>query len=143
MRVRQLFLVVTLVMASATIAAAQADPQPWPRYQWRYERPFLHYRLSPDRLRTMERALERAEQVRERARERAEQVWERARTRPLERLNSFRDRELAVRDRLNDRMSADLWRGMAVRERAMERVRTRMDRVREEQRVLRRRWRTI
>jgi hypothetical protein len=132
MRVRQLFLVVALVMASATIAPAQADPQPWPRYQWRYERPFLPYRFSPDRIRTMERALERAEQVRERAR-----------TRSLERLNSFRDRELAVRDRLNNRLSADLWRGMEARERAMERVRARLDRVRDEQRVLRRRWRAI
>jgi hypothetical protein len=132
MRVRQLFLVAALVTASATIAAGQADPRPWSRYQWRYERPFLHYRLSPDRMRNLEHALERAEQVRERAR-----------THSLERLQSVRDRQLAVRDRLNDRMSSDLRRGMAARERAMERVRERLDRVREEQWLLRRRWRRI
>jgi len=132
MPVRQLLLVAALVAASATIATAQADPRPWSRDQWRYERPFLHYRLSPDRMRTLERALERAEQVRERVR-----------THSLERLDRFRDRELAVRDRLRDRMSADRWRGMAERERAMERVRERLDRVRDEQRALRRRWQRI
>ena len=132
MRVRQLLLVAALVAASATIAAAQADPRPWSRYQWRYERPFLHYRLSPDRMRTLERALDRAERVRERLR-----------TNSFERLNGFRGRELIVRDRLNDRIRADLWRGMAARERAMDRVRERLDRVRDEQRVLRGRWRRI
>jgi hypothetical protein len=132
MRVRQLLLVAALVATSATIAAAQADPRPWSRYQWRSERPFLHYRFSPDRMRTLERALERAEQVRERAR-----------VHSRERLNTLRDRELAVRDRLNDRMRGDLWRGMAARERAMERVRERLDRVREEQWLPRRRWRRI
>ncbi|HJR36012.1 MAG TPA: hypothetical protein VJ817_13740 [Gemmatimonadales bacterium] len=132
MRVRQLLLVAALVAASATVVAAQADPRPWPRYQWRYQRPFLHYRLSPDRMRTLERALERAEQVRERAR-----------VHSLERLNTLRDRELAVRDRLNDRMRGQLWRGMAARDRAMERVRERLDRVREEQWLSRRRWRRI
>lgn len=132
MRVRQLLLVAALAAASATIAAAQVDPRPWSRYQWRYERPFLHYRFSPDRMRTLERALERAEQVRERAR-----------THSLDRLNRFRDRELAVRDRLRDRLSADRWRGMAERERAMERVRDRLDRVRDEQLLSRRRWRRI
>lgn len=132
MRVRQLLLVAALVAASATIAAAQADPRPWSRYQWRYERPFLHYRLSPDRMRTLERALERAEQVRERAR-----------VHSRDRLKTLRDRELAVRDRLNDRMRGDLWRGMAAGERAMERVRERLDRVRDEQWLLRRRWRRI
>lgn len=132
MRVRQLLLVAGLVAVSATIASAQADPRPWSRYQWRHERPFLHYRLSPDRMRTLERALERAEQVRERVR-----------TRSLERLNRVRDRELAVRDRRWDRMSAGRWRGMAERERAMDRVRERLDRVRDEQLLLRRRWRRI
>lgn len=132
MRVRQLLLVAALVAASATVVAAQTDPRPGPRNQWRYQRPFLHYRLSPDRMRTLERALERAEQVRERAR-----------VQSLERLNTLRDRELAVRDRLNDRMRGQLWRGMAARERAMERVRERLDRVREEQWLSRRRWRRI
>lgn len=132
MRVRQLLLVAALVAASATIAAAQADPRPWSRYQWRYERPFLHYRLSPDRMQTLERALERAERVRERLR-----------TNSFERLNSFREREFMVRDRLNERMRSDLGRGMAARERAMDRVRERLDRVRDEQRVLRGRWRRI
>lgn len=132
MRVRQLLLVAALVAASASVAAAQADPQPWLRYQWRYERPFLRYRLSPDRMRTLERALERAEQVREHAR-----------TRSLERLNSVRDRQLAVRERLNDRRSADLRRGMAARERAMDRAWERLDRVRAEQGLVRRRWRRI
>jgi hypothetical protein len=132
MRVRQLLLVAALAATSATIAAAQTDPRPWSRYQWRYERPFLHYRLSPDRMRTLERALERAELVRERAR-----------THSLEQLSRFRDRELAVRDRLRDRMSADRWRGMSERGRAMERVRERLDQVRDEQRVLRRRWQRI
>ena len=132
MRVRQLLLVATLVAASATLAAAQANPRPWSRYQWRSERPFLHYRLSPDRMRTLERALDRAEQVRERVR-----------THSLERLSRARDRELAVRDRIFDRMSSDRWQGMAVRERAVERVRERLDRVRDEQLLSRRRWRRI
>ena len=132
MRVRQLFLVAALVAASATIAAAQADPRPWSRYDWRSERPHIHFRFGPERMRTLERALERGERVRERVR-----------TNSFERLNSFRDRELMVRDRLNDRMSADLWRGIAARERAMNRVRERLDRVRDEQRVLRGRWRRI
>ena len=126
MPVRHLLLAAALVAASATIVAAQ------PRYQWRDQRPFLHYRLSPDRMRTLERAFERAERVRERAR-----------VHSLERLNTLRDRELVVRDRLNDRMRGELWRGMAARERAMERVRERLDRVREEQWLSRRRSRRI
>ena len=129
MRVRQLLLVAALVAASATIAAAQADPAPGPASSGA-TRPFLHYRLSPDRMRTLERALERAEQVRERAR-----------VNSLERFNTLRDRELAVRDR--PVMRGDLLRGMAERERAMGRVRERLDRVREEQGLLRRRWRRI
>jgi hypothetical protein len=133
MRVRQILLVAALIAGSAALASAQADPRPEPRAEWRYERPHFHFRFAPDRMRTLERALDRAERVRERVR-----------THSLERLNSFRDRELAVRDRLNDRMSADLWRGIEARERAMERVRDRLDRVRDQHRLLlRRRWRTI
>ena len=80
-------------------------------------------------MRTLERALERAEQVRERAR-----------VNSLERLNTLRD-PLAVRDRPEDARRS--LRGMAERERAMGRVRERLDRVREEQGLLRRRWRRI
>ena len=67
MRVRQLLLVAALVAASCDIAAPRRTPPPVPLAVALRAAP-LHYRLSPERMRTLERALERAEQVRERAR---------------------------------------------------------------------------
>src|SRR5687768_5178744 len=49
MRVRQLLLVAALAATSATIAAAQTDPRPRSRYEWRSERPHIHFRFGPDR----------------------------------------------------------------------------------------------
>jgi hypothetical protein len=87
------------------------------------------FRMAPERMRAVEGALERARL--------------RAQTLSGDRLHRIRDRELEMRERMAERMNTSFRRGMIERERAMDRVRERLDRVRDEQRVLRRRWRTI
>ncbi len=87
------------------------------------------FRMAPERMRTVERALARARL--------------RSQTLTSDRLQRIRDRELSVRDRLSERMNAGFRRSLVERERAMNRVRERLDRVREEQWLSRRRWRRI
>jgi hypothetical protein len=138
MRLRYSLLVTSLLAGSVTAAAGQtAEPErplirrPWVRLE-PFRRPMMdtyRFRMAPDRMRSVERALERARL--------------RAETLSGDRLRRMRERELVARERFSDRMNAGLRRGMVERERAMDRVRERLDRVRDEQRVLRRRWRTI
>ena len=133
-------LLVTSLLAGAVSPAAGQDPEPerravrrpWVRLQPPVRRPMLEtyrFRMAPERMRTVERALERARL--------------RSQTLSSDRLQRFRDRELAVRARLSERMNAGLRRSVVERERAMDRVRERLDRVRDEQWMLRRRWRRI
>jgi hypothetical protein len=143
MRLRHCLLATTLIAGTVTAAAAQ-DPnpelrperRPWIRIEPNDRRPlsdFYRFRVGTDRRRIVERALERAEQIRARARDRS-----------LDRLDSMRDREFAMRDRLTDRLNASLRRERVTGERAMERVRERLDRLRDDHRYLiRRRARTI
>ena len=161
MRLRHCLLATSLVAGMVTTSAAQ-DPNPEPRPERRswvlvephFRRPFLDrysFRMEPERMRIMERALERSEwarlDARERGRrqvERAEQIRDRARDRALDRLDRVRDHEFAVRNRLSERRNADLHRERLSRERAMERVRERLDQMREDHRyIIRRRSRTI
>jgi hypothetical protein len=86
------------------------------------------FRMAPERMRSVERALERARL--------------RSETLTSDRLQRIRGRELAVRERLSERMNAGLRRSLVERERTMDRARERLDRVRDEQ-LLRRRWRRI
>lgn len=137
MRLRYCLLVATMLAGSVTAAAAQVpDPEPplirrpWVRLE-PFRRPMLdtyRFRMAPDRMRAVERAVERAR---------------RAQIRSGDRLSRMRQRELVVRERLSERLNAGVRRGMVERGRTLDRVRERLDRVRDEQRVLRRRWRTI
>jgi hypothetical protein len=137
MRLRYCLLVATLLAGSVTAAAGQVpDPEP-PRIRRPWvkleplRRPMMdtyRFRMAPDRMRAVERALERAR---------------RAQITSGDRLSRMRERELVVRERFSERLNSGLRRGMAERERTMDRVRERLDRLRDEQRVLRRRWRTI
>lgn len=133
-------LLVTSLLAGTVTAASGQDPEPERRAVRRpgvwleqpFRRPLMEthrFRMAPDRMRAVERALERARL--------------RAQTLSGDRLQRVRERELAVRERMAERMNPSFRRGMIERERAMERVRERLDRVRDEHRVLRRRWRTI
>ena len=133
-------LLVTSLLAGAGSPAAGQDPEPerraarrpWVRLELPFRRPMLEtyrFRMAPERMRTVERALERARL--------------RSQTLNGDRLQRFRDRELALRDRVSERMSAGFRRSLVERERAMDRVRERLDRVRDEQWLLRRRWRRI
>jgi len=161
MRLRHCLLATTLLAGTVTVAAAQ-DPNPAPRSERRdwiriephYRRPLtdLHqFRMIPDRMRIVERALERSERARRDAMDRvrsrpelAERMRDRARDRSLDRLDQVRDREFAMRDRLSDRLNENLRKEWVIRERAMERVRERLDRLRDDHRYLmRRRSRTI
>jgi len=139
MRLRHCLLVTGLLAGTVTAANGQdADPAPragrrhWIRQEPLVRRPMVgsyRLRMGPERMRMVERALDRV----------------RVRTNSLsrDRLERMRERELAVRERVSDRMNTSLRRGMLERERAMDRVRERLDRMLDEHRVLRRRWRTI
>lgn len=132
-------LLVTSLLAGAVSPLASQDPEPERRAvrpRIRLELPFrrpmmetYRFRMAPERMRTVERALARARL--------------RSQTLTSDRLQRIRDRELAVRDRLSERMNAGFRRSLVERERAMNRVRERLDRVREEQWLSRRRWRRI
>jgi hypothetical protein len=139
MRLRYCFLVTGLMAGTVTAASGQ-DPEPgrravrrpWVRLEQPFRRPMMEthrFRMAPERMRAVEGALERARL--------------RAQTLSGDRLHRIRDRELEMRERMAERMNTSFRRGMIERERAMDRVRERLDRVRDEQRVLRRRWRTI
>jgi hypothetical protein len=133
-------LLVTSLLAGAVSPAASQDPEPsrrevrrpWVRLELPLRRPMMQnyrFRMAPERMRTVERALERARL--------------RSQTLTNDRVQRVRDRELAVRERLSERLNAGFRRSLVERERAMDRVRERVDRVREEQWLLRRRWRRI
>jgi hypothetical protein len=139
MRLRHCLLVTSLLAGTVTAATGQ-DPDPasragrrhWIRLEPLVRRPMMEsyrLRMGPERMRMVERVLDRV----------------RVRTQSLsrDRLERMRERELAVRERFSDRMNTSLRRSMVERERAMGRVRERLDRMRDEHRVLRRRWRTI
>lgn len=160
MRLGHCLLATSLLAGSATSVAAQnPDPEPRPERRWiRIEpgsrRPFsdfYRYRMAPDRMRIVERALERSARARssalDQARSRvelAERMRARASDRSLDQLDRMRDREFAMRDGQSERLRINLRRNQEIRERSMERVRERMDRLRDEHRVMiRRRSRTI
>jgi hypothetical protein len=126
------------LLAGAVSPVAGQDPEPerrarpWIRLEPPFRRHMLEtyrFRMAPERLRTVERALERARL--------------RSQTLTSDRLQRIRDRELAVRERPSERMNAGFRRSLVERERAVDRVRERLDRVRDEQWLLRRRWRRI
>ena len=139
MRLRHCLLVTSLLAGTVTAATGQnpdsaprAGRRHWIRLEPQVRRPMMEsyrLRMGPERMRMVERALDRV----------------RVRTQSLsrERLDRMRERELAVRERVSDRMNTSLRRSMVERERAMDRVRERLDRMRDEHRLLRRRWRTI
>lgn len=133
-------LLATSLLAGAVSPLAGQDPEPqrgvvrrpWVRLEPPFRRPMLEtyrFRVTPERMGTAERALERARL--------------RSQTLTSDRLQRIRDRELAVRGRLSERMSAGFRRSLIERERALDRVRERLDRVRDEQWLVRRRWRRI
>ena len=139
MHIRCCLLVACLLAGAASPGAGQ-DPEPerravrrpWIRLEPSFRRPLMEtyrLRLAPERMRIVERALERTRL--------------RSQTLTGDRLQRLRERELAVRERLSERMNAGFRRSLVERERAMDRVRERLDRVRDEQRLLRRRWRRI
>lgn len=159
MRPGHWLLATTLLAGTATAAAAQ-DPErrperrEWIRLEPNYRRPmtdFYRFRMDPERMRIVERSLERAERVRTQALDRvrsqvdrAARVRVHARDRALDQLDRMRDREWAMRDRVSDRANSSLRRSLEMRERTMERVRERMDKLRDEHRyMIRRRLRTI
>jgi len=132
-------LLATSLLAGAVSPLASQDPEPERRavrprirQEPQFRRPMIEthrFRMAPERMRTAERALERARL--------------RSQTLTSDRLQRIRDRELAVRGRLSERMSAGFRRSLIERERALDRVRERLDRVRDEQWLVRRRWRRI
>jgi hypothetical protein len=170
MRVPHRLLIAALLVGVAVPAVAQ-DPEARAERRARVRvEPYFSYpldghvrlRATRDRMRMVERALERAGEVRvhalERAGEvrahalsrvrgrldRAERVRVEARSHQLRGLELSRERGLLTRERMADRWRGELDRSMVARERAMDRVRDRLDRVRVEQRLSqRRRWRTI
>ena len=157
MRPGHWLLATTLLAGSVTAAAAQ-DPDPERRREWirlepSFRRPMTdlyRFRMNPER-RIVERALERSERVRIQAMDRvrsrvdrAERVRLQLQGRALERLGRVRDHEWAMRDRVSDRVNSSLRRSLELRERTMDRVRERMDKLRDEHRIMiRRRLRTI
>ena len=138
MHIRYCLLAASLLAGAVNPLAGQ-DPEPerravrpWIRLEPSFRRPMMEtyrLRMAPERMRTVERALERARL--------------RSRTLTSDRLQRIRDRELAVRERPSERMNSGFRRSLVERERAMDRVRERLDRVREEQWLSRRRWRRI
>ena len=132
-------LLVTSLLAGAVSPVAGQEPEserravrPWIRLEPPFRRHMMEtyrFRMAPERMRTVERALERARL--------------RSETLTSDRLQRIRDRELAVGERLSERMNAGFRRSLVERERAMDRVRERLDRVRDEQWLSRRRWRRI
>ena len=139
MHIRYCLPVLSLLVGAVSPAAGQdTEPErravrrPWVRLELPSRRPMMEtyrFRMAPERMRTVERALERARL--------------RSQTLTSGRLQRIRDRELAVRERLSERMNAGFRRSLVERERAMDRGRERLDRVREEQWLSRRRWRRI
>lgn len=168
MRLRYCLLATALVAGPATAANAQ-DPNPelrpgrrtWTWIEPNFRRPmteFYRFRMTPDRMRMVERArdradrtrwaaldrvrtqVERADRLRDLARDRSREVLEQRRSREL----AMQDREFARRDRLSNRLRENRRLDRAAQERAMERVRERLDRFREDRRyIIRRRSRTI
>lgn len=136
MRLRHTVLATTLLAGMVTTATAQ-EPDPEPRRERRariwidpgFRRPFAdtyRFRMNPERMRNMERALERAGRVR------------------MQSLNRLREREFAVRDRVSERVNSSLRRSPEMRERTMDRVRERMNQLRDQHRyMIRRRLRTL
>jgi hypothetical protein len=159
MRVPHRLLIAALLVGVAVPAVAQ-DPEARAERRARVRvEPYFSYpldghvrlRATRDRMRMVERALERAGEVRAHALsrvrgrlDRAERVRVEARSHQLRGLELSRERGLLTRERMADRWRGELDRSMVARERAMDRVRDRLDRVRVEQRLSqRRRWRTI